>query len=255
MVLVCQMVAQQAAVPLGTPVTSWQYHPAGIVSTRRFIAVSTSAVFFQDSRPPPNAVPVTVLLEALTILRCPIPPMPPDIQFCATFDEYIATLPRWERDLLVCVAEYFCPDSSLHELQQQSNVKIIIASDGGHKDDYGSFGWVIGRKDEVIGDCEGVARGYQMQAHRVEGYGRMSLLLLLNHYVRYYNIQPMDDCVSRLTGTIPASPKAEEEFHTRDVDSSNWYLKPDHDLIMALGEVREGLPYLAARKEQPRRKR
>jgi hypothetical protein len=26
--------------------------------------------------------------------------------------------------------------------------------------------------------------------------------------------------------------KAEEDFHTRDVDSSSWYLKPDHDVIM-----------------------
>ena len=85
---------------------------------------------------------------------------------CATFDEYIATLPRWERNLLLYVAEYFCPDSSLYELLQQSNVKILIASDGGHKDDYDSFGWVIGTKDEVIWDCEGVARGYPMQSYR-----------------------------------------------------------------------------------------
>jgi hypothetical protein len=33
-----------------------------------------------------------------------------------------------------------------------------------------------------------------------------------------------------------------EEFHTRDVDSSSWYLKPYHDVTMTLGEVREGLP-------------
>jgi hypothetical protein len=59
---------------------------------------------------------------------------------CATFDEYIATLPRWERDLLVYVAENFCHDSSSYELLQQSNAKILIASDGGHEDDYGSFG-------------------------------------------------------------------------------------------------------------------
>jgi hypothetical protein len=59
---------------------------------------------------------------------------------CATFEEYIATLPLWERGLLVYVAEFFCPDSSLYELLQQSSVEILIASDGGHKDDYGSFG-------------------------------------------------------------------------------------------------------------------
>jgi hypothetical protein len=162
---------------------------------------------------------------------------------CATFDEYIATLPRWERDLLVYVAEYFCPDSSLYELLQQSNVKILIASDGGHKDDYGSFGWVIGTQHEVIWDCEGVARGYPMQSYRAEGYGRMSLLLFLTHYIRFYNIEPAAGL--RVTSYCDNSGllKAEEAFHTRDVDSASWYLKPDHDVIMTLSEVREGLPF------------
>jgi hypothetical protein len=49
---------------------------------------------------------------------------------------------------------------------QQTNVNILVTSDGGHKDDYGSFGWVIGTKQEVIWDCEGIARGYPMQSSR-----------------------------------------------------------------------------------------
>jgi hypothetical protein len=32
-----------------------------------------------------------------------------------------------------------------------------------------------------------------MQSCRAEGYGRMSLLLFLKHYIRYYNIKPADD--------------------------------------------------------------
>jgi hypothetical protein len=67
---------------------------------------------------------------------------------------------------------------------------ILAASDGGQKDDHGSFGWVMGTKDEVIWDCEGIARGYPMQSYRAEGYGRMSLLLFLAHYIRFYNIKP-----------------------------------------------------------------
>ena len=34
-----------------------------------------------------------------------------------------------------------------------------------------------------------------------------------------------------------------ESFHNKDVDSSSWYLKPDHDVIMTLSEVRKGLPF------------
>jgi hypothetical protein len=46
----------------------------------------------------------------------------------ATFAEYIATLTLWEGDLLVYVSEYYCPKSSLYELLQQRNVKILIAA-------------------------------------------------------------------------------------------------------------------------------
>jgi hypothetical protein len=95
-------------VPLGTPVTSWQYHSAGIGFTRRFIAVSTSAAFFQDSRPPPDVVPVTVLLETPTLLQCSIPPMPPEPVHDAARSPISTTLPLWERDLLVYVKADFC---------------------------------------------------------------------------------------------------------------------------------------------------
>jgi hypothetical protein len=68
----------------------------------------------------------------------------------------------------------------------------------------------------------------------------MSLLLFLTHYIRYHNIKTADDL--RVTSYCDNSSllKAEEEF--RDVDSSSWYLKPDHDVIMTLS-VREGLPF------------
>jgi hypothetical protein len=64
--MLCQMVQtpqHETATP-GTANTSWQYYPAGI-ATRRFIAVSKDAASFQDSRPPPDAVPVTVPLKHL----------------------------------------------------------------------------------------------------------------------------------------------------------------------------------------------
>jgi hypothetical protein len=99
--MLCQMVQtpqHETATP-GTANTSWQYYPAGIASTRRFIAVSKDAASFQDSRPPPDAVPVTVL-ETPTLLRCSIPSLPPETGHdairdpkVATFADYVATLP------------------------------------------------------------------------------------------------------------------------------------------------------------------
>jgi hypothetical protein len=83
-----------------------------------------------------------------------------------------------------------------------------------------------------------------MQSYRAEGYGRMSVLLILTHYIRFYNIKPADGLRGMSYCDNSSLLKAEEEFHiTRDVDSSTWYLKPDHDVIMTLSEVREGLPF------------
>jgi hypothetical protein len=98
----------------------------------------------------------------------------------ATFADYVATVPLWERDLLAHATEEHCPDSSLYEVLQQTNVNILVASDGGHRMTTALY-------------CEGVARDYPVQSYRAEGYGRMSVLLLLTHYIRYYNIKPADD--------------------------------------------------------------
>jgi hypothetical protein len=82
-----------------------------------------------------------------------------------------------------------------------------------------------------------------MQSYRAEGYRCMSFLLFFTHYIRYYNIKPADGL--RVTSYCGNSSllKPEEEFHTRDVASSSWYLQPDHDVIMTLSELREGLPF------------
>jgi hypothetical protein len=97
------MIPPHATATLGTSSTSWTYYPAGIECTRRFIVVSKNAASFQDSRPPPDAVRVTVLLEAPTLLRCSIPPMPLEpahdalrAPINATFADSGATLPLWD---------------------------------------------------------------------------------------------------------------------------------------------------------------
>jgi hypothetical protein len=60
----------------------------------------------------------------------------------------------------------------------------------------------------------------------------MSLLLFLTHYIPFYNIKPAADL--RVTSYCDKSSllEAEERFHTRDVDSSSWYLKLGHDGIV-----------------------
>jgi hypothetical protein len=74
----------------------------------------------------------------------------------------------------------------------------------------------------------------------------MSLLLsliLYILYIRYYDIQSADDL--RVTSYCDNSSllETQEEYHTRDVDSSSWYLKPDHDVIMTFSDVKKKLPF------------
>jgi hypothetical protein len=51
---------------------SWYNHPAQITHTRRFLAFLKSNTF-ADARPEIDAVPVTVILETHTLLRCVLP--------------------------------------------------------------------------------------------------------------------------------------------------------------------------------------
>jgi hypothetical protein len=61
--------------------------------------------------------------------------------------------------------------------------------------------------------------------------------------IHYHGIQPAEDL--RVTSYCDNSSllETEEEFHNRDVDSTSWYLKPDHDVIMTLSEIRKKLPF------------
>jgi hypothetical protein len=114
------MVTQQATETLATTAISWQYYTAEIECSRRFIGVSTRAEF-QDSLPPPDAVPIPVLLKKPAFLRCSVLPMPPEAMhdtartpICGTFSEYVASLPPCR--LLAHGMQEFYPEFSLYEL-------------------------------------------------------------------------------------------------------------------------------------------
>jgi hypothetical protein len=65
-------------------------------------------------------------------------------------------------------------------------------------------------------------------------------------HIRYYGIKPADD--------LRVTSYCDNESFSRprrpfipEVDSSSWYLKSDHDVIMKLSSVREGLPFELSR--------
>jgi hypothetical protein len=215
------------AVPLGatttldTSSTKWKYCGT---STRRFIAVTKNATSFQDSRPPSDATPVTVLLETPTLLRCSVPPCRPRLCTSYHLDScHVRSLYRSFTAVGGGTSSFTIQSSTVlissHELLQQENVNILVANDGGHKDDYGSF-WLGDRNGN--GNHMGlssVARGYPI--YRAEGWPHVRTLFL-THYIRYYGIKTSDNL--RVTSYCD-SESLSRIFHTRDVDSSSWYLK------------------------------
>jgi hypothetical protein len=98
-------------------------------------------------------------------------------------------------------------------------------------------GWVIGTETEIIWTVKASHEAIQCSLTARKD-GRMSVLLFLTHYIRYYGIKTSDNL--RVTSYCDSEKplKNEESFH-RDVDSSSWYLKSDHDVIMKLSSVRK----------------
>jgi hypothetical protein len=85
-----------------------------------------------------------------------------------------------------------------------------------------------------------------MQSYRAVGYGRLSLLSFLTHYLLYLEIETSDElCITSYCDNYSLL-KSEEASHTRDIDSSSWYTNHDHDVIMTLSALRTKLPLRVA---------
>jgi hypothetical protein len=102
--------------------------------------------------------------------------------------------------------------------------------------------WVHGTDYEGLCECKGIARAYPVHSYRAEGYGRISLLLFVTHYLRYLGLHPPDALGITSYCDNSSLLNREEAFHTRDIDSPSFYAKPDHDINMTLSELRANLP-------------
>jgi hypothetical protein len=187
--MLCQKVPPLATATTGNK-ASWNYHLALITHARRFLAVSKSNTL-ADTRPEIDAVPVTVLLETATVLRCSLPPTPDspvldtihiqilchDITNVGTGFTYHAT----QKPSTI----------PLYELSSQKHTTLLAVGDGGADvpKNYGSFGWILSTEHEILWECKGIARGYPMQSYRAERYGRISLISFTTHYSLYLEIQ------------------------------------------------------------------
>jgi exonuclease III len=125
--------------------------------------------------------------RGLRILPVPTPP-----NTAATFNQYVATLPPWERALLVQNEEQHSLLSLAYCLRTGS--KLFVVSDGGAKGKSGSFGWVIGTStstgDFILWHGFGIAEGYAPGSFRAEGYGTLAALRFLIRFSTFHRIDP-----------------------------------------------------------------
>jgi hypothetical protein len=118
------------------------------------------------------------------ILATPTPP-PPN----GSFTEYLEARPRWQWELLIGAF----PTSGTDELGQHllKGDRLMFCSDGGAKNNSGSFGWVIATSTTYIWECSGIASGWFANSFRSEGVGQLALLVFLEVYITYHQLQDL----------------------------------------------------------------
>ena len=103
-----------------------------------------------------------------------------------TFTDYIATLEEWKLPLLEHLECVSCVNRLHDLLSSGQSIKFTLASDGGARDDLGSFGWIIAIGHEVLWKCKGPTFGLRPGSFRAESYGLLSALLFLQAYLDYF---------------------------------------------------------------------
>jgi hypothetical protein len=164
----------------------------GTFRNRRFQISYSSAL--SDLSTVPIIIPVSVKpgRQSLDISKLPRPATVKDDDIDTkpdtsdSFSDHLDTLADWQRPLLEHL-ECVQAEKRLHELLS-SGIPIVftLASDGGARDDLGSFGWKIAVGREILWTCMGPTFGLCPGSFRAESYGFISALLFLQAYLQYY---------------------------------------------------------------------
>jgi hypothetical protein len=155
---------------------------------------------------PVDAVPVRTTRNGsvLRIIRTntparvrPEPSQPP----ITSFLEFVQSLPRWKKELLAGASIPAERDKLGQYLL--SGKRLLFCSDGGAKSHDGSFGWIIATDKEFLWECHGTAPGWFTNSFRSEGMGQLALLVFLDAYLEYHQLQDI---------TIPTFPSGSDPW-------------------------------------------
>jgi hypothetical protein len=164
-----------------------------------------------------------------------------------TWDEYVHSLPEWVSTLITNTARSARAKTELYEALLNESETLCIVSDGGQKDEYGSFGWVIGTKDEILFEGSGPARGQPMTSHRSEAYGKLAWMCFVLHYTEFLGIEikcainSYCDNIAIIRGT--KFNKEKTAFNS---------LQADYDILAQIADQQTRLRRIAPRLAQSR---
>jgi hypothetical protein len=143
---------------------------------------------------PQGAVPVKVDLTG-TWVSITIPNVDPQLldrdeipNISSTFKEFVNEMPDWESDLLKNVCE-FKEAPPLYECIMREET-LILVSDGGAKDKFGSLGWSLdNRQGDRYVEAHAIARGDSMASFLAEAYARLAFLRYIIRYTEFFGVQ------------------------------------------------------------------
>jgi hypothetical protein len=132
-----------------------------------------------------------IILKDACIITSQPALLPPDPRatIISTFEDYLATLPDWDKSLfdglLMKVSCHKIPPAQASTDTTHAAPYTILVSDGSACDKSMSFGWVLSLHDgTVLARCSGPVPGQEL-SFRSEGYGMLSEIRFLQHIFEY----------------------------------------------------------------------
>lgn len=169
--------------------------------------------------------------------RSPNPPIPTAAPSFQTWNEYLDSLPEWEKTI-ISDAIVHDPIALRRALSRFSNDPILVVSDGSCKDSYGAFGWELVSNLETLASCYASLSGKQLTPLRSECFGILSWAVFLLRYCEYHTISPISAKIQ------PYSDSVQAIKYTTMTPHASYSFKPlraDFDVTVSLSFIFEQL--------------
>jgi endonuclease/exonuclease/phosphatase family metal-dependent hydrolase len=146
---------------------------------------------YQQLMLPPDAIPVDVsdVDDGWYMFSAQAPiALIPDVVTFPSFQEFVLALPEHE-SLLLQRFEILCDDIFEVCSCMSTLSDLLLVSDGGAMDDYGSYGWIISTTDGTrLARGSGSTFGYDPRSYRAESQGAKAGTLFILRCFDYCNV-------------------------------------------------------------------